>query len=36
MPPLIITEAEAGEAASRLDAACSAIEEATKAKGAAQ
>ena len=36
MPPLIITEAEAGEAASRLDAACTAIEDAMKAKGAAQ
>jgi acetylornithine/N-succinyldiaminopimelate aminotransferase len=39
MPPLIITEAEAGEATSRLDAACSAIEDAMKAKreqGAAQ
>ncbi|HSP25090.1 MAG TPA: aspartate aminotransferase family protein, partial [Saliniramus sp.] len=36
LPPLIITEAEAGEAASRLDAACTAIEDAMKAKGAAQ
>lgn len=32
MPPLIITEAEVGEAASRLDAACTAIEGAIKAK----
>jgi acetylornithine/N-succinyldiaminopimelate aminotransferase len=36
MPPLIITEAEAGEATSRLDAACTAVEDAMKAKGAAQ
>jgi acetylornithine/N-succinyldiaminopimelate aminotransferase len=34
MPPLIITEAEAGEAASRLDAACTAIEDAMKAASA--
>ena len=34
MPPLIITEAEVGEAASRLDAACTAIEDAMKANDA--
>lgn len=39
MPPLIITEAEVSEAATRLDAACTAIEDAMKAasaQGAAQ
>ena len=36
MPPLIITDAELGEAVVRLDAACSAIEDAMQSKGAAQ